>query len=371
MGLVPKRVPADIRRMTVTQACALLAGAALLIVACRKDPAVPGDGGGASPTPLRVALPAWVLDSIGPMPVPPDNPLTVEGVALGRKLFYEPKLSDNGTLSCGTCHVQASAFSDPRRASIGTNGAMGTRNAMAIVNLAWSQHFFWDGRRPTLEAQAHDPVTNPIEMRNEWPTVVARLQADPAYPPLFKAAFGTDGIDSTRALKAIAQFERTLVSFGSRFDRFYYGGDTSALTTQEKLGFAEFTGEGFCSRCHTLGLFTDDHLRNNGIDPVPVDSGLGAITQVPADIGRFKVPTLRNIDASTPYMHDGRFESTQDVVQFYDDHIQLATPHVDPFLVVLQHQHGTLDETEQAALIAFLSTLTDNAFLTDPAFGAP
>lgn len=343
----------------------------VLTLACRKDPAAEEHDGGFSPAPFAVSLPQWVIDSIGPMPIPADNPLTVEGIALGRTLFHDRVLSNDGTMSCASCHVQSRAFSDPRRHSVGTNGAEGSRNAMAIVNLAWSEHLFWDGRRPSLEAQAHDPVTNPIEMRNTWPTVVARLQADPGYPALFKAAFGTDLIDSSLTLKAIAQFERTLVSFDSRFDRYYYGGDTNALTAQEKLGFSEFTGEGFCSRCHTIGLFTDDHLRNNGIDHYPIDSGLAVITGQPSDVGKFKVPTLRNIDASTPYMHDGRFDQTVDAIQFYNSHILLSTPNVDPLLIVLQHQHGTIDANEETALMAFLSTLTDSSFLTNPAFGAP
>ncbi len=243
----------------------------VLLFSCRKDEpssAMDGDGAG-SPTPYSVPLPQWVIDSIGPMPVPPDNPLTVQGVELGRKLFYEKQLSDDGTMSCGTCHKQEAAFSDPRRFSIGTDGTEGTRNAMAIVNLAWDTHFFWDGRRPTMELQAHDPVQNPIEMNNTWPVVVARLQADPQYPPLFDAAFGTSTIDSVLALKAIAQFERTLVSFDSRYDLYYYGGDTNALNTEEKLGLEIFNSTGFCFRCHTPGLFSDDHIRNNGLDMMP------------------------------------------------------------------------------------------------------
>ncbi len=347
----------------------IITGSAML--ACRKDAELPPSNGGSGPTPYAVPLPQWVIDSLGPMPVPPDNPLTVEGVALGRSLFYDERLSDDGSMSCSTCHLQGSAFSDPRRFSIGTNGAEGSRNAMAIVNLAWSTNLFWEGRRHSLESQAHDPVTNPIEMRNTWPVVVSRLQNTTEYPSMFQAAFGTSTIDSNLVVKAIAQFERTLVSFNSRFDRFYYGGDTAALTAQEKFGFLEFRTEGSCSRCHTIGLFTDDHVRNNGIDHVPVDSGLAVITGVATDVGKFKVPTLRNIDASTPYMHDGRFDQTIDAIQFYNNHIFTSTPNVDPILFVLQHQHGTLDENEQLAIVAFLSTLTDQEFLTNPAFSAP
>jgi cytochrome c peroxidase len=344
----------------------------VLFFSCKKDdPSPTDDGGSGGPTTLFVSLPQWVLDSIGPMPIPPDNPLTVEGVALGRKLFYEEQLSDDGTMSCGTCHKQSSAFSDPRPFSIGTDGSTGTRNAMAIVNLAWDTHFFWDGRRPTLELQAHDPVANPIEMNNTWPVVVDRLQADPQYPSLFNAAFGTTTIDSMLVLKAIAQFERTLVSFNSRFDRYYYGGDSTALNTEEKLGLDIFNSTGFCFKCHIPGLFTDDHIRNNGLLLSSQDSGLAALTGLASDLGKFKVPTLRNIAASTPYMHDSRFDQPLDVVQFYNAHIFMSTPNVDPLLVVLQHNHNTLDVPQQNALAAFMATLTDSTFLTDPAFAEP
>lgn len=349
----------------------LLAGTALLALACKKDEEAPeGPSGPGGPTPLTVSLPPWVIDSLGPMPQPADNPLTVEGVALGRRLFHEAMLSDNGTMSCATCHVQANAFSDPRRFSLGTNGAVGTRNAMAIVGLAWSQNLFWDGRRHTLEEQAHDPVTNPIEMRNTWPVVVQRLQADAAYVDRFEAAFGTRTIDSTLVVKAIAQFERTMVSFGSRFDRYYYGGDATALDAQELAGMALFTGMGNCVACHTFGLMSDDQLRNNGVDNPAVDPGLGGVTGQPQDIGKFKVPTLRNIAVSGPYMHDGRFNTLFDVVTFYGGHVQAGTPNLDHAMTPLVGM-GNFTGEQKEQLIAFLNTFTDEAFLTDPAFSAP
>lgn len=345
---------------------AALIGASLL--ACHKDDAAPSAASSSGPTPLTLSLPQWVLDSLGPMPGA--EHLTVEGVALGRHLFYEKQLSNDGTMSCSSCHVQASNFSDPRRFSVGTDGSVGTRNAMAVCDLGWSHNLFWDGRRHSLEGQAHDPVTNPIEMRNSWPVVVQRLQADQAYVARFQAAYGTSTIDSILVLDAIAQFERTLVSFNSRFDRFYFGGDNTALNATEQAGFALFTGTANCSACHHLGLMTDDQLRNNGVDLVPVDLGQGAVTGVPTDNGKFKVPTLRNITASAPYMHDGRFATLFDVVTFYGGHVSGSTPNLDhamtPFVGL-----GNYTEEQKQQLIAFLGTLTDSTFLADPAFAAP
>lgn len=354
--------------MTALRSLAPVLGiAGALLLACRKDVAV--ELSAPAPTPLRLALPAWVIDSLALPPEPADDPLTVEGVELGRHLFHDPLLSDNGTMSCATCHVQANAFSDPRTFSVGTDGSVGTRNAMALVDLAWSDDLFWDGRRHTLEEQAHDPVTNPSEMRNTWPVVVQRLQEDPAYVDRFEAAFGTRIIDSTLVVKAIAQFERTLVSFGSRFDRYYYGGDTTALNAEERAGMALFTGAADCVVCHPFGLLTDDKLRNIGVDPAGShDPGLGGITGIPADRGKFKVPTLRNIAVSAPYMHDGSLQTLMAVVEFYDELLP-STPGLDHDLGPMMQIDLTPQEKQQ--LVAFMNTFTDEAFLTDPAFGAP
>ncbi len=345
-----------------------LLGLTVLSAGCRKDPAVHT---GAVGTPFELDLPAWVQDSIGPMSMPADDRLAVEGVALGRKLFHEKALSDDGTMACATCHRQEHAFDDPRQFSIGTNGSVGTRNAMAIVNLGWSRHFFWDGRRNTLEGQAHDPVTNPIEMRNTWPVVEQRLRADDDYPALFAAAFGTPDIDSNRVMRALAQFERTLVSFNSRFDRYWYGGDTLAIDSVEKLGIALFRRKAKCNKCHTLGLFTDDVIRNNGLDAFPADGGLGTITGAPGDFAKFKTTTLRNIAVTAPYMHDGRFDDLIDVIQFYDGHIAHGSPNVDTVMHLFPESGNILDQDERAHLLAFLETLTDEGFLTNPAFSEP
>ncbi len=357
---------AQMRARNLTSPLLVLAAVAAFLPGCRKEGS---HFGSPMPTPANVDLPDWVLDSIGP--VHGSTLLTEEGIALGRRLFHEKALSDDGSMSCASCHVQANGFSDPQPFSTGTNGAVGTRNAMAIINLGWDDHFFWDGRRHSLEEQAHDPVTNPIEMGNTWPVVVERLQADPAYPGLFRAAFGTSTIDSNLVTRAIAMFERTLVSFNSRYDRFRFEGDSLALTEQEQRGLTLFMRDAHCVDCHSEELFADHALRNNGLDMVPADPGLGGVTGNPGDVGRFKVTTLRNIAATAPYMHDARFATLEQVVDFYADNVQLGAPGLDGHMFPWMAGQVDLDTQDRADLVAFLRALTDSTFLTNPAFGAP
>lgn len=341
-----------------------------MLHACRKDVSVE-EGPGAGPTPYIQAIPAWVDSLAGPQHVAPGDPSTVEGIALGRRLFFDVLLSDNYSQSCATCHKQANGFSDPAPFSTGTNGAVGTRNAMAIINLGWDERFFWDGRRNSLERQAHDPVVNPIEMRNTWPVVEERLRAHPEYPDLFAAAFGSVGIDSTRVVSAIAQFERTLISFDSRFDRYQYMGDSAALNEQEIRGLDIFMRDGHCVDCHREPLLSDHGLRNNGLEWPAVDSGFGALTGNPSHIGRFKVPTLRNIAQSAPYMHDSRFATLEEVVDFYAHDVQVDAPNLDGHMDPWRFGLVNLTPQDEADLVAFLHTLTDADFLTNPAFGPP
>jgi Cytochrome c peroxidase len=304
------------------------------------------------------------------MPIPADNPLTVEGVALGRKLFYEKKLSDNMTISCGSCHRQENGFNDPRPFSAGTDGSLTSRSSMSLVNIGWSSHFFWDGRKTSIEAQIHDPVVNPFEMRNTWPEVVRRLQNDPEYPELFLKAFGTRKIDSLLVMKAIAQFVRTLVSFNSRFDKFVFTFDESVFNESEKRGYLLYNNKAECFHCHTGPLLTDNTFRNNGLDRVFKDLGRGSVTKNPADYGKFKVPSLRNIAVQAPYMHDGRFATLEQALGHYNDSIDKNSPGID---FDLTHLNGGLRLTPQEFrdLINFLKTFTDSTFLTNPAFSDP
>ncbi|MBX2979644.1 MAG: c-type cytochrome [Flavobacteriales bacterium] len=361
--------------------------AALLVVlfaqvACKPDPEgpeAPGPGGH-NPTPYALEIPP----NFPPMPIPADNPITVEGVLLGRHLFYEKRLSGNNTMSCATCHLQTHAFADPATTSVGIDGIAGTRNSMALINLGWEQRFFWDGRAMSLEEQIFFPVRDPIEMHETWPNAVAKLQADPAYVSLFGAAFGTTTIDSVLTSKAMAQFLRTLISGNSKFDKWSRG--EVALTPEEQGGFvltfleggdpAVFPGGQFgadCFHCHPHGggRFTDGLMRNNGLDFEEdwTDLGLAGITGLPQDRAKFKTPTLRNVALTAPYMHDGRFQTLEEVIEHYNSGGK-PSPTVDPNMKYTQGGLGLTPE-KKAQLVAFLNTLTDWDFVNDVRFTDP
>ncbi len=349
----------------------LVAIALVVFLGCRRDEdAAPVVDNGV-PTPAHLDIPPGVLAQTGEPSQPADNPLTQEGVAFGRRLFYETALSDNQTLSCGSCHKQANAFADPRPFSEGTNGAVGTRNAMSLVNLVWGERMFWDGRAPGLEAQAHDPVTNPVEMNNTWSLVEDRLNSEEAYRQMCRAAFGTEHIDSTLVTQAIAQFIRTIVSFDSPFDRYWYGGDTAAMSEEALNGLFHFTSQGKCGGCHVPGLFTDNAFRNNGIDLTITDPGYGGTTGDPGDVGKFKVPTLRNIALTAPYMHDSRFATLEDVLNHYNGGVHMASPNVDLLMDFWGMNPTPFSADEIHDITAFLNALTDPGLLTDPDLSEP
>jgi cytochrome c peroxidase len=318
-------------------------------------------------TPYNFNLPEWVEINAGDLEAPADNPTTIAGVALGKKLFYDKRLSNDLTMSCATCHKQENGFDDPRPFSQGTNGVFGDRNAMAIINLAWDGAFFWDGRQSSLEAQAHDPVTNPIEMANTWTAVENRLRDDAEYQDMFKRAFNTTVIDSILITKAIAQFERTLVSFNSPFDKYFYDGDITSLNADEINGMNLFFGDAKCFQCHSDPLFTDHAYRNNGLDLVPADSGRSKFTGMSSDYGKFKVTTLRNIEFTAPYMHDSRFATLEEVLEHYSSGVIQESPNLDEHMI----DFGTglnLTADEKMQLVAFLKSLSDETFLTNPEF---
>jgi len=303
------------------------------------------------------------------LPDPKNNRLTRQGVELGRRLFYDPILSGDSTQACGTCHRQWAGFGDTRRFSEGIDGIKGTRQAPTIVNPGWMLFGqFWDGREPDLEGQATRPVPNPIEMHLPWAVAVERLKHHPEYPDLFCAAFGDSRIDSLRVVKAIAQFERTFISTNSRYDRWKRGEDT--LSTAEQAGYRIFTTEvGDCFHCHMEPIFSTGTFHNTGLDVVPVDRGRMDVTGIPADIGKFKAPSLRNIMESSPYMHDGRFASIYDVVNHYNMGFHDG-PDVDP-LIRVRVTRRPMRVGEIDTLITFLETLTDPTFLTNPDLSDP
>lgn len=348
---------------------ALALGMAAL-AGCRKEAEAPSPLMG-SPSGVQLNIPPAVLDALGAPVLPADNPLTIEGIALGRKLFHEKALSIDLSMSCASCHQQANSFADPLPFSVGTDGSTGTRSAMPLANLAWATQFFWDGRAEGLEAQAHDPVVNPVEMHNTWTLVEERLNADGIYRQMFHDAFGTQAIDSTLVVKAIAQFERSLLSFNSPFDRFYYGSDATAMSEEAQNGFTLFKSQGKCAGCHTVGLFTDNAFRNNGLDLAPADPGLGAISGNPADLGKFKVPSLRNVAVTAPYMHDSRFASLEEVLGHYNGGVLMASPNVDGHMDFWGMNPTPFSADEINDLLAFLQALTDSTFLNNPAYGQP
>ena len=312
-----------------------------------------------STTPFIIEIPSGFPD----MNIPDNNPMTVEGVALGNKLFHDKILSGNGTQACASCHSKSAAFSDPNQFSTGIDGFIGDRNASTIINVGWNNNLNWDGSAINLEEQAFEPINNPIEMNDNWSNIENKLNADDEYPSLFKNAFNIDYIDSNHIVMAIAQFERTLISANSKFDK-YLRGETQ-LTASELGGYAIFNSEkGDCFHCHGTQMFMDNLFHNNGLDPEPfTDLGLGKVTNDPADNGKFKTPTLRNIEFSSPYMHDGRFESLEEVVEHYNSGGEYSLT-VDPLMkklgVGLQ-----LTNQEKQDLVAFLKTLTDSDFITE------
>ena len=310
-----------------------------------------------STTPFVIETPYGFPD----MKIPSDNPMTVEGIALGKKLFKDPILSANNTQACIDCHKQNSSFSDPNQFSTGIDNIKGNRNASALINLGWNTSFNWDGSSLTLEDQAFEPVTNSIEMHNTWMNVEQVLNSHNDYPFLFKQAFNIDYIDSNHIVKAIAQFERTLISANSKLDR--YLNNEEQLTISELNGYAIFnTEKGDCFHCHASQLFMDNQFHNNGLDIEPfLDLGRAKVTANSLDNGKFKTPTLRNIEMSSPYMHDGRFTTLEEVVEHYDSGGKYSTT-VDPLMkklgVGLQ-----LTNQEKKDLVSYLKTLTDNEFI--------
>lgn len=339
----------------------------LLMAGCIIDDAGPvwiQDGG---PTPLTLETPS----NLPPMTIPEDNPMTVEGVALGRQLFYEELLSADNSQSCGTCHVQEYGFSDRgRQFSTGVDGLQGDKNAMAILNLGWAEEFFWDGRVVGMEDQARLPVINPIEMHESWPNVVSKLQATAKYPPMFRQAFGTDQITEDLVVKAIAQFERTLIAGNSDYDKFLRG-EPSGFSQAAYRGMqAFFTERGDCFHCHSTDLLSIYEYHNNGLDATfdSTNMGRAAVTGRSSDMGKFKIPSLHNVEVSGPYMHDGRFATLEEVVEHYNSGIK-RSPTLSP---LIKNPDGLfLTEQEKSDLVAFLKSLTDHDFLTNPAFSDP
>jgi cytochrome c peroxidase len=323
---------------------------------CEKDPPQITDPG---QMPVELKVPAHFTEP----PVPENNPLTVAKVKLGRKLFFDPILSLDSTISCGSCHFQEKAFADPAQFSAGVGGALGTRNAPALINLAYGRSFFWDGANPSLETQVLFPIEAENEMHNTIPEVLIRLRRHPEYQELFQDAFGKEP-DITGLLFSIASFERTLISSNNKFDQ-YKMGDSTALSPSERRGMQIFFGENAeCFHCHGSFAFTTEEFHNNGIYEEYEDPGRWGFTGDSRDIGKFKTPTLRNIAVTGPYMHDGSFTSLREVI----DHYESGGKNHPNKSVLIRKFPQQLSEQEKEDLIAFLHALTDETFLTNPDF---
>ncbi len=327
-----------------------------------------------TPTPYTINYPTGLLWPR--LKIPADNPLTVEGIALGKKLFYDNILSADNSISCASCHAQNLSFADSKKLSLGVNGQLGLRNAMPLFNLGWFEDpllvkgghvFFWDGRVATLENQVLAPIEDPREMNQNLAELEQELRAHPEYPALFKKAFGTDSITTRLIMFAVAQFERTLISGNSKFDQFKRG--EVQFTESELRGLTLFTTErADCFHCHgndRSPFFTDFKFHNNGLDSIPRDLGLGGITGKAEDMGLFKTPSLRNLSFTAPYMHDGRFNTLEEVIEFYNSGTKNgATTDLN---IIKNHPKGGLNLSTQDKqdLITFLRTLDDYSFITD------
>ncbi len=330
-----------------------------------------------APTSVTLEVPNYFPQ----LPAGASEGLTKEGIALGRRLFYDPILSSDSTFSCQSCHLQELAFTDGTARSLGVRGLEGKRSAMSLANLAFNVNgFFWDGRAGTLERQAVHPVEDMLELNEDWDNVLAKIRRHATYPEAFKAAFGTplrSEIDRDQVTQALAQFERTLLSTSSRFDSVVQL-NQGFFTEQEEQGrelfFLEFALPNVihpgCSHCHNQPLFGDNQFKNNGLDNVSsladfTDGGRGEATGNVFDNGKFRTPTLRNIALTAPYMHDGRFATLEEVIDHYASGghgVENEDPNITGFEISAE---------DRAAMVAFLRTLTDQNFISNSAFSDP
>jgi cytochrome c peroxidase len=297
--------------------------------------------------------------------LPADNELSAKRVQLGRRLFFDPSLSSDGTVSCATCHLPDRAFASSDPVAIGVGKAVGRRNTPTIVNRAYGKFFFWDGRSPSLEDQALQPIENPLEMANKLSVVLDTLRADANYREQFAAAY-PGGVTTDNLARALASFQRVILSGDSAADRFQ-AGDFSALSDEARQGMWIFESRGQCWRCHSGPNYTDESFHNTGVSwgKKPLDLGRFEVTENEADRGRFHTPTLRNIRLTAPYMHDGSIATLDEVVEFYNKG-GVANPHLDSVVKPLN-----LSDRDKKALVAFLKALTGSKQAATPEDESP
>ena len=338
----------------------LIIGVIIGVAACTKDPLIPE----------AKDVIAFTVPKGWPQPHYnfENNTLTSAGFVLGRKIFYDPRLSKDNSVSCGTCHQSYAAFANFDHAlSHGVNDQLGTRNSPTLFNLNWHNGFFWDGGANHIENQPIGPIQNPLEMSETIANVVAKMDTSVVYKRLFKDAFGSDTINSQRIFKALAQFMGSMISCNSKYDHYVRKESGGDLTTSELSGLQVFRAK--CATCHQEPLFSDYSYRNNGIAPTNVnDIGRGRITTDSSDYYKFKVPSLRNLKYSGPYMHDGRYTTIDEVLNHYANSADMYNyPTLDPLV-----KNGiSLSAQEKTDLKSFLNTLNDTAFIHDIRFQLP
>jgi cytochrome c peroxidase len=309
------------------------------------------------------------------VPAPERNPFTRDGVLLGRKLFYDPILSGNNKISCASCHHPQKAFTDGLALSTkGISGNALKRHTPSIQNIAWQQGWFWDGGAKDIESLNFGPIRNPDEMGQNLNQLATELQNTREYPNLFRAAFGTDTITTLLISRALAQFERTLISATSRYDKYVRKEAGGTLSETELEGLSLFQQK--CSSCHSSDFFTDQGYHNNGLDNTFPDAfeavawGRGRISDKPEDIGKYKTPTLRNIALTAPYMHDGRFQTLEQVLEHYRNGVKSSAT-LDPTLQKNGAVGIAMTEAEKTKIIQFLNTLTDPEFIQNASLKNP
>ena len=306
---------------------------------------------------IPAGIPRWKWRKL----IPQENPLTAEKVALGQALYFDKRLSIDGTVSCATCHDPATAFADRNTLALGVAGSVGTRNVPTTLNAMFNQNQFWDGRARSLEEQAMQPLLSPLEMgMRDREAVVTRLNAIPEYRSSFAAAFGGGAITFENVVRAIASYERTLLSADSPFDRFM-AGDVRAITEGQKRGWKLFRGKANCIECHTFTrespFFTDNKFHNTGIATGDLDLGRFLITKREQDTGAFKTPTLRDVELTPPYMHNASEKTLLDVMRFYNEGGK-RNPYLDEKLQPLN-----LSDEELSDLVEFMRALTSDSVL--------
>lgn len=328
----------------------------LLFLGCNKDQAItPFENEGIFELPEHFPEPVYQFDK---------NNFTSKGFELGRELFYDPFLSSDNTVSCASCHFQNAAFSDPGKAlSNGVNSAQGRRNSPALFNLIWNTSFMWDGGINHIEIMPLAPITDPSEMNISMADLIEKLNNNSSYKSSFKEVFGEEEINDQKLFYALAQFMGALVSSTSKYDK-YVNGETQ-LDPQEMEGLTLFKNN--CASCHSAPLFTDNSFKNNGIDSVFNDLGREEITLQTSDKGKFKVPSLRNVALTYPYMHDGRFNSLEAVINHYSE----GVIHSNSLSEEIPLGGFQFNNSEKAALLSFMYTLTDWDFVQNNRFSKP